>query len=180
MQNARPRDPFGVPRDLTAEVEIQRHLDRFLYAIGCQDAVEAAIAAHINCQDRIDMNPYRMPRGDAVRAQLENINAAEWGSCTLSPLRQRYRDGVKSSQQGTSLGVDEERGPLIARGHGVGVPPRAQHNDSDLGGGTEPRHCTDASDSQRRGSTTVAGDVLDQLADLLLAALAEQEDADRR
>jgi hypothetical protein len=121
-------DPFGFPADPEAEAEVQRLIEKFTWAIGDPDTVAHCVDAHVSNTNKIEMNPYRPPRGEAVRRQLEFANIAEWGPVLLTP---RGAAGA---------------GPLVVRGRSIPIPAEARRLVVPVdtsASGTGPGACTD-------------------------------------
>jgi hypothetical protein len=127
-------DAFGAPVDGATENELQRLIDKFEWAVCDPDSVASCTRDHIGCPDRVAFNPYRPPRGDEARRQLENINVAEWGAVML----RQVHDGAPGNRGDTvgggatdATGGDDANlsAPLVLRGHSVrfASPRESQH-----------------------------------------------------
>jgi hypothetical protein len=73
---------FGF-RDTAHERCLQDLLTQFLTSIEKSDAVHESTQVHVSNTNKIDINPYRPARGEAVKAQLFHANVAEWGPLIL-------------------------------------------------------------------------------------------------
>ena len=62
------------------EAELATLIDTLLRSVDTPDELEACVAAHHNDENKIDLNPYRPPRGEAVRQQVYHQQVAEWAA----------------------------------------------------------------------------------------------------